>query len=454
MGVVAYKLFGPSAADRPDASFTSLFSPKPKNAPGAAGQDGSASADGASKSLQMAADANSKKDAAPQDQAADSPAAAAAAASAAAAPPPNKNQSAMGGTIAKLKSDHQIGELSKGAASGSGGSMSAGGGAGGAPLLASAKTGNIGGMSASHAGAGSSLAAARARALGGSAAQQLGAVRKNQVNAQSSMAAGTTYDGNTQTPSQAAGSGSGAGSGTNGAGDTNPGVNPGGGGGGDSQFPSDVPSVTGTNVTPWQAAINTASLALMGAAMLLMMASKVAKMKSITLVMGQTIICLLAGIAAALGAWVISLGAQIGGGQYGQKLQGELLAVAGGCIMATATIAIVSVLGATSGNGSAAAAAAKTPGAPAPPAAAPKPGTPGPADDKSLAGVMAGNPNLLMMCCGGAALAATAWAYMAPKNIYPASDFQNGRPPDYDHSYQPAQSSVMPSQGILDRYLV
>ena len=76
------------------------------------------------------------------------------------------------------------------------------------------------------------------------------------------------------------------------------------------------------------------------------------------------------------------------------------------------------------------------------------------ANTQALVTSMGGNTQLLMMCCGGAALAATAWAYMAPKNIYPASDFQNGWPPDYDHSYQPATSSVMPSEGILDRYLV
>jgi len=52
LGVVAYKLFGPTAADRGDASFSRLFAPKPQNAAGAAGNGASASANGASKSLQ------------------------------------------------------------------------------------------------------------------------------------------------------------------------------------------------------------------------------------------------------------------------------------------------------------------------------------------------------------------------------------------------------------------
>jgi len=430
LGVVAYKLFGPTAADRPDASFTSLFSPKPQNAAGAVGHDASASANGVSKSLQYLADANAKGEAVPQDQTAQAASAPPANASASAAvAPPLKNDNVLGSTVAKLKSDHKFGAMSQGAASGSGGSVSlpAGGGAAGnaASLLAGKKGGNLSGMAASQPGMGS-MSALRSRALGGGAVRQLGAVRHDQTGAASSQAAGRTYDGNAATPSPAASAGD---SGTQNSGaDTNPRVNPSGGSSAD-QFPSSVASVAGTNVTPWQAAINTAMILTMLSAGLLFAADKVAKMKiTATFAIGaiQAWVCILAGLAAAVASAVIALGAEIGGGKYGQPLQGKMLCLAGGLLVACSGILMAGALSADAG----------------------KPGS-----DQANQLAMSGNVEMLMMLCGGAALAAMAWAYMAPKNTYSSGLFKDGRPPDWDHSYQSAQVGRLPSQGILDQYL-
>lgn len=423
LGVVAYKLFGPQASDRADSNFSqSLFSAKPQ---GSASMEGSGQSDGNSKSLQFLADANTKASGAeqPADAASASPAdaAPAAAASASVAPAGVKNDNVFGSTISKLKTDKQFGGLSKGAASGSAGSISlpGGGGASNASLLASGKNANLAGMSASRAGTGG-MQNLRARSLGGSAFKQLGAVRKDNVGATSSQAGGRTYDANSQAPSgPEAAPYSPAGTEPTMT-DKNPSVNPGGGSQG--QFPNEVPTVAGKNVTPWQAAINTAMLAIMGAGVLLMAAGKLAKMAS-TVAMAKAIVVIMCVLAAALGAWVVSLGAQIGGGKYGQPLQGGLLSMAGGMIIATAGIMSYAAIS-----------------------------TKGEEVDAWAKEALSGDMNVLMMLCGGAALAATAWAYMAPKKSYDSGLFKDGRPPDYDHSYEAAQVTP-PSQGILDRYL-
>jgi len=371
-----------------------------------------------------------------------------------------KNDNAPGqGPAAKLKGDRPVGQLAKGVTTGSGGSFGGSMGGGSGPLLANAKGGRLGGMStASRAAAGDAKALTSGRRLG-SAFNQLGSVNRDQRGAQSSMAAGRTYDGNSQ-PSSVTGQPTDAsGAGTDGNASQNPSVNP--GGSGDSQrWPSTVAPVTGTNVTPWQAAINTSLLLVAGAAVLLLLASKVTQMTSISFGMAKAIAIALASLALMLSLGIIALGGMIGSGQYGQHLQGELLAMAGGCLALTATIAIVSLMGTSESS-------AVKAGDEAPDNTA-KGMTDGAggynqagadqanatASQGALAGAMGGSTGLLMMCCGGAALAATAWAYMSPAKSYSGGLFKDGRAPDWDHKYQPATSQVMPSEKILDRYLV
>ncbi|MDD5628468.1 MAG: hypothetical protein PHU21_05355 [Elusimicrobia bacterium] len=461
LGVVAYKLFGPTEADRSDANFTSLFAPKPQNEAGAGGQNGSASANGASKSLQFLVDANTKE-APPQDQTAEAAAASAdASASAAvapAAPPPLKNDNFGGSTIAKLKTDRKFGDLTKGAASGSAGSISLApsAGPGNAALLARASQG---GLSANPSRAQSSgLQALRSgRAMRGSGAlKQLSGVRSDHRGATTSQGSGARYDGANPSPAASPNTENTSTTGQ-GASDTSPGVNPGGGSSAERQFADDVPAVKGKNVTPWQAAINTAMMLVMASSMILFLASKVADMQGVSAGMAKAIIILLGIIAAGLAAKVIQLGAEIGGGKFGQQLQGQMLTLAGGCLMATAAVMIFQAASAGAGdhvkpgdnmNEGVKDAPVKEYGQ----AGADKANAV--ADQKALATAMGGNTHLLMMVCGGAALAATAWAYMAPKKSYEASLFKDGRPPDWDHPYQSSQVVTPPSQGILDQYLV
>ena len=237
-------------------------------------------------------------------------------------------------------------------------------------------------------------------------------VRRDQGSAASSAAAGKTYDGNAQAPALADAGGQGIGGtgpGTTSSGGTYPTVNPVSGSAGTSNF-APVPSVPGTNVTPWQSAINTALLCLAGACALLFIANMLSKRAS----MGpwaKGLAIALSAVAASLGAFAVYLGALIGGGAYGQPLQGGILSLAGGFTIAASAAAIW-----------------------------------GFASD----GVLKGGPLAITMVCGGAALATMAAAYLSKPKEYPSTDFQNGWPPDWDHR----STGQVPSDGILDRYLV
>ncbi len=421
VGFVGYKLFGPTSADRSDADFKSIFAAKPKSAAASVSGQGGASADGISQSLQYLVDANAKKMVPAQDQAADVAAAAKAAAVAAVAAVATPGESftksdnaPSQGPAAKLKSDRKFGQLGQ---SGGGGSGASSGSAGsGAGLLASAKGGNLSGMSASRAG-GAAGAIPSARRLGGALNQAM-QVRRDQASAASSAAAGKTYDGNAQAPaladagSQGSSSG-GTGPGTTSSGGTYPTVNPVSGSAGTSNF-APVPSVPGTNVTPWQSAINTALLCLAGACALLFIANMISKKSAAMGPWAKGLAIALSAVAASLGAFAVYLGALIGGGAYGQPLQGGILSLAGGFTIAASAAAIW-----------------------------------GFASD----GVLKGGPLAITMVCGGAALAALAAAYLTKPKQYPSTDFQNGWPPDWDHQ-SGSKTSQVPSDGILDRYLV
>jgi len=401
IGVVGYKLFGPSSADRVGADFSSIFAAKPKSAAGsAAGQDRAASADGISRSLDYLVRANAKREAPEQDQAA---AAAGAAAGPAVAPPLNNDNAPGQGPAVKLKTDKKIGELSKVMAAGSGGASSSAAGAGlSGALAAGARGGSLGalpGAAARSAAGGLRGLSAGAQRLG--AFKQLGLVQRDQKGAVSSMAAGRTYDGNAQAPGQIGpdagmpGAETGAGAG-NGAAAPNPVGNPGVGGDG-QRFPQ-PPAVAATNVTPWQAAINTAMLLMAAACVLLLLANMVAKMSNATGPLGQwarPLAVALAAMAAACGLAVVFFGSMIGGGAFGQPLQGQILTLAGGFITAAAVVAALGLA--------------------------------------AHEGALHGGVLAVTMICGGAALAATAWAYMSTPKQYPASTFQDGRPPDWDH---------------------
>jgi len=318
--------------------------------------------------------------------------------------------SAAGGGVTMLNTDMNSGEPSPGSAAEGGGSSAAsaaaGAGATGA-LAAGAKGGSLAalpGTGARSAAGGSTGLRAGGRRVG--AFKQLGLVQRDQKGAASSAAAGRTYDGNAQASAQIAPDAGTPGGGTPGQTETAA------SGGGQTQEP---PPVEGSNVTPWQGAINTALLLMAAACVLLLLANLVGKMSHTLGTAGAKVLAIaLAAIAAACGLAVIFFGSMIGGGSFGQPLQGAILSLAGGLITASAVAAALGL-----------------------------------AHD----GVLKGGYLAVTMVCGGAALAAAAWAYLSAPKQYPAGTFQDGRPPDWNRKQEATQASRLPSQGILDRYL-
>ncbi|MFA6004302.1 MAG: hypothetical protein WC881_09565 [Elusimicrobiota bacterium] len=425
LGIVGYKLFGPSASDRTDADYTSLFAAKPPAAAGRQGQDpnGSAASSGVSGSLDYLAQANAKKElTAEEKQAAEAAAAAESAKSAQASAHTvlNNDNTPGQGPAAKLNSaTKKFGELK-----GFGSSGSSGGGSGGnSPVagnpVAGAK-GSVGslGMGRPTAAGGGSRAV---RSLGGgrnTAMRQLGSALRNNIGATNSKTAGATYDGSNVTPGGAPDAGAspagvGAGSSAADRNTANPTAT------GSDRFPP-VPSVAGVNVTPWQAAIKSAIYMTVAAIVLLALADKVSKMANLGAVWAKGLAIALAGLAALMGLAIVAFGAMIGKGEYGQPLQGGILTLTGVFITGAAAAAI---------SGLTASGA-----------------------DKIVSSGISGGAKTLMYICGGAALAATAVAYMAKPKSYPPDLFKDGRAPDWDHKYESAQAGS-PSDQVLDRYL-
>jgi hypothetical protein len=410
LGVVGYKAFGPGSEQA--GGYSSLFESRPQ-----AGGSSASSVDGNSQSLDLLVKANSNE-AGPQEGGAapaeapaqDAGAGAAGSSSGETAQVPadvagaaNNDNAPFQGATAAFKSDKKIGELSKISLSGagSGSSAASAGPAGPAPgaLLASAKGA---GLSAFPSGASSRAVARSARGIrrmgsSASALKQLGLVKGDQKGAITSAQAGRTYDG----PSNAIGGVDGgfgglAGQGSSGGGDTAPSQNP--VFGSSERFPA-PPAEKGVDVTPWKAAIDTAALLVVAATALLFLAGKLAKTQ---IPHARALSAVMAGLAAFMGAAVVALGIMIGGGAYGQTLQGGILTAAGGFLIGASALAMTGM-----GEGK----------------------------------VTFGMPtDKVVMIAGAGALAAAAAAFMITPKSFPAATFQDGRPPDWDHRYQKASN--------------
>jgi hypothetical protein len=422
VGVVGYRLFGPPA-NQDGSSNLSLFAPRPKSDSSAsAGQ--AAPASGNSDSLSMLAKGN----AAPGGAA---PAAAGAAASAA---PTDKTaasgvaENAVNGPINStsnaipvrkgLLHARKIGTLSS-AMSG----MSGGGGStasvanhlsGPSSAGAVAETGTHGASSAMSGHGRASLAHGRGiagRRVNGALRQALG-VRGDQRGAASSYAAGRTYDGSAAGDAGITGPAAGMpGVGGSGTGTTAAqpktlpnGVN-------DKTDLKAPPTPPTKEVTPWKNAITEAQAMMTIAALLLMIVGKIH-----TIWIRKVI----DGIVMALGAAIIALGAQISGGQYGQKLQGGVLAAAGAGLI----LAAMWSYGNTSSSAAKAGMTDKTSGV----GGAQALSDPGMKDASGGTGLFGMNPYVLLG--GGAALVGLAGTMLKPPKTYPSQQFQNGNPPD------------------------
>lgn len=434
IGMAGYKMFGPGSEDGAGADNLQLFAPKPKQDASANGQ--AAPADGSSESLNALAKAN-RTPAAPAAAAAEAPKDAGAAGAAAddkaakdaAAAKGDAPLNAMGnagsGASKLLKNSANF----KGFSSGFGGS---GGGSG-----ASASVAKTGGpateASAARNGATSGLKGkgaasnASSRAVAGRRANkalgQAFAARNDGRGAQSSYAAGRTFDGSAANNGGAIGPDAGA---------------PGMDGPGDAagQQPKSLPNTaansndykapptpTPTDAAPWQNSINTARAILGVATLLLLVASMVSKVKPY----GPMISKIIGFVVAGLGALVIALGAHIATGQYGQKLQGGVLAAAGAGLVLAGMMAGMADntngKGATDGvNNSFSGTGDATAGTDA--------GGTSAFDAKEGTGIMGMNPFVALG--GGVGLIGLAGSMMVPLQKYPSQTFQNGNPPD-DH---------------------
>ncbi|MBI3551526.1 MAG: hypothetical protein HY077_03340 [Elusimicrobia bacterium] len=340
IGLIGYKFFGPSRADRSGGAM-SLFDPRPPQA----AADGSASgaSGGTSDSLNQLVSANqgaggleAGKDgaaSAPTDQAKADAATDAQSTDAAKAAEAAKNAAATGASASSAPKAFKGGKIeSKFAGFSAGGGGSSGHSFGANTQVASAKLAPSSAMHSAKAGAGG------VRGLLGlgsnTAGKQLLGVSHDQRGAITSQGAGATYDGSRGT---GIGGGSsptgGPGSAPTGA-DTNPST---GGGNGQDRFPQPPPAAGAVNVTPWQSAIQTAEMLLAASALLIFLASKGKDFP----VGGQIGALVAASIAALLAGMAAYIGHQIASGPYGQVFQGNMFVAAGSFMAASAVAAAI-----------------------------------------------------------------------------------------------------------------
>lgn len=427
IGLVGYRVFGPGQ-DQGNGDNLQLFAPKPKEAASADAQG--ASKDGSSQSLTFLSQANSQgkaAEAAPAEATKDETAASAASAGASAA---------KGGSNGPINSmDHADRAVSKNLLKGGGkfGSLSSafggGGGrgssasvpanhSGGAESMASASHGGASGFGKGRAAAGGARSIAGRRA-GRALTQAFGANRDGHSNPTSFANAGRTFDGSAATSGGTTGPEGGAiGAGGPGTADGGQPTNLPANASGDKKEFTAPPTPTSKDAAPWQNAINTAQMMLAAGALLLFLMGKV-KVPWIRYAIGAVVL--------ALGVAIVALGGKISGGEWGQKVQGNVLAAAGLGLSAAAVIAMMSVSDAKTKY----------------PATGGNIDTAAEAKDSGLDILGGINPYVLLG--GGAAVVAIATCQLKPPEKHPSSDFENGKPPDANwFGYQefPSETAV------------
>jgi hypothetical protein len=440
IGLVGYRLFGPGS-DQNNGDGLQLFAAKPKDASTSSDSSNAAPKDGNSASLQYLSQANTtpkeaelKPTEAPKDETAASAAAAKDAAAAGGANGAINAAGSAGNGVNKgmLKTNAKFGALSNAMGGGGGGSVVSGGpgktsGTGIGDSLANGKNGSLGAMKkgTSVAGGGSRAVASR-KGVNSGMRQALGALADNR-GATTSYGAGRTYDGSAAQNAGPTGPGGGE-IGMGGPG-TSAGAQP-------TSTPNTAtdakefkapPTPTSVDAAPWQNAINTVRGIIAAASILLMIAGLISKVKP----WGPAVAKIIGFVVAGLGAMVVALGAQIAGGQYGQKLQGGVLAAAGlGLIVAGLAAGLSDT---TNGKGKVV-----------------------PDGDPNGAGISAfdassdANPSFMssvspfILIGGGLTLVGLAGSMMAPIQKYPSSQFQDGNPPDlHFFGYVPPSESAV-----------
>ncbi len=421
IGLVGYRLFGPGQ-DQSNGEGLQLFASKPKGGSSDASASSAAPKDGNSASLDYLAKANTapkepeaKPEEAPKDKAAADAALDAKAAAAGGAHGAINAAGAAGDGVNRnmLKTGSNFGSLSKNFGGGGSAVTSAVPSAAGAGSSdANAAKGSLSAMKkGTSVPGGASRAVASRRGSNSGMRQALGVLGDNR-GAATSYGAGRTYDGtaaqNTGNIGPTGGaigaSGTGAGtSGTQATSSPNTATQA-------KEFKA-PPTPTSTDSAPWQKAIDTARTLIGIAAALLLVGKLLAKTQY-----GRTYAMIIAALVGALGAMVIALGAQVAGGQYGQKAQGAILAAAGaGLVIAAAA----TVFGGSSNSNSSGLNMS----------GADSSGASGASGASSASDFTAG-VNTWVLIGGGLAVARLAGSMMMPLQKYPSSQFENGNPPD------------------------
>ena len=415
VGMMGYRAFGGAETSGSSGSL-SLFAPKPKDDAAAAPALQPAAQDGTSASLQFLAQGNAAAKAPEAGGSAPAPAD-----SASAAAGTSGDSAAGSGSAAGYEAGHKapqtrlakkFGELSKGFG-GSGGAA-----AGSAPTKSAADLQAE--AAARAAAAGQASAFSRGRAASGAAAGSRGIGRARQQTAmrnafdalktgrgaQTSQAAGRTFDGSSaQNAGPGADGGSAIGMAAAGAGAAaaaksvpNAAI--------DKKEFQPPPQPQSTDVTPYKNEIQQAQMALGLGVILLLIGKLLAKDKTW---FTKAVKMALAAAVIALGIMVIALGSKISGGQYGQVAQGKILAAAGlGLIIAGGAV----MMDASDGKPSVEEEIGNTSSAPNGSAA-------------SKEGMMMGVNPFVLLGGGLATMGLIGTMMVSPKKV-PASEFQTG----------------------------
>jgi hypothetical protein len=452
IGVFGYRVWGPGQ-DQGGGDNLQLFAPKPKEDPNAAKGQGARS-DGSSASLDYLAKANKSATGsanasgdAPQDATAANAAADASARGAGGSI--NKDGSSGNGVSHNmLKNVGKFGALSGTNAAGGGGTSAM---ANANPVrtpdaAALSHKGAQGNLSKGNALAGGTSRAIASRRMGAAIGQAFGA-RADSRGAVSSAAGGRTYDGSAASN----------GSGNIGGGSAIGGPGDGPGGAQAKSTPNTAaqnepiqppPTPSAQSAAPWQNAIKTAEVLIGLSTLLLLAASMINKTPTPTTLI---ITKVLGMIVAAMGVMVIALGSQIGNGQYGQKLQGGVLAAAGaGLVLAGAMAGLSTNTEATQGTSAGPSTVTTTPGAtPGSSVVTTTPGAAGtaatPASNSAFGPGGISDISPFVLLGGGMALVGLAGAMMVPPKKYPSSDFNNGNPPDthfFGYRQSPSETAL------------
>ncbi len=175
----------------------------------------------------------------------------------------------------------------------------------------------------------------------------------------------------------------------------------------------------GNNVTPWQGAINMATMLSLLAAGLMVAAYRVSQSTTLAVGTRNIILAVLGSVIAAVGGFIAYLGSQIAGGQFGQSFQGGAFTLAGTFIaLSGAAVAAGGFMGGFSSDGSA---------------------------TDGMSGAMTG----IFMGCGAVGLLSAMAGYLMPGQQYPATMFY-GNPPDWTNpnaQVNPNPYGYFPSYG-------